>query len=469
MLTTSHVVTKIINLGLVVLLTRLLGREGFGVYSFSFLFTGMFMFLVNLGINSLLVRDIARHKAGAQRLVSTATPAVLILSLLTVVTVNSIALLSGWTPLEKTAIFIFSFYLLFDGWSRFLISVFRAFEKMEYEALVNLTERIALLLSAVLAWLFHLSLIQLIILFSGVELLKAVFAFVLVHRKFVPIRLRFHFPQMYTLLKESFPFALMGIFGTISMRIDIVMIRMFYSSDAVGVYNVARRLVESLTFIPENIVIAFFPAISVLYLHNRPKFNRTFQQALQSMLVIAIPFSIGLFLLARPIIQFLFEPEYLAAYRPLQWFGLWLGVLFMKHIFATTLNAIGRQALFSRLAGLSMVLNAGLNYVLIPLYQIEGASLATLFSEAITALIAFWAVRKYLNLPQWSSFYPKLAGVLMLLAGAGFFLRNSNLLLAVGLIGLIYLILLFLFHIVTLNQITEWVNRLKPQTSEPKD
>jgi O-antigen/teichoic acid export membrane protein len=237
----------------------------------------------------------------------------------------------------------------------------------------------------------------------------------------------------------------------------------------VGVYNVARRLVESLTFIPENIVIAFFPAISILYLQNRRKFDQTFQQALQSMLIIAIPFSLGLFLLARPIIQFMFEPEYLAAYRPLQWFGLWLGVLFMKHIFATTLNAIGKQGLFSRLAGLSMVLNAGLNYLLIPMYQIEGASLATLISEAITAFIAFVAVRKYLSLPHWSSFYLRLTGVLILLGSAGFFFRNSNLFLAVGLIGLIYLILLFLFHIVTPSEVVGWIDKLKPQPSKPKN
>ncbi|NIS38808.1 oligosaccharide flippase family protein, partial [Candidatus Saccharibacteria bacterium] len=94
-LTASHVLSKLINLALVLILTRLLGSDGFGIYSFSLAFVMLFMVFTHLGINTLLIREIARDKSRAKELVGTTLPVILIGSLLVFVLVNGITFLTN--------------------------------------------------------------------------------------------------------------------------------------------------------------------------------------------------------------------------------------------------------------------------------------------------------------------------------------------------------------------------------------
>ncbi len=58
----SQIFSKIFNFGLILVLTRLLGTSGYGLYSFSFSYVSLFVVLTHLGITNLLVREIARNK-----------------------------------------------------------------------------------------------------------------------------------------------------------------------------------------------------------------------------------------------------------------------------------------------------------------------------------------------------------------------------------------------------------------------
>jgi O-antigen/teichoic acid export membrane protein len=95
----------------------------------------------------------------------------------------------------------------------------------------------------------------------------------------------------------------------------------------------------------------------------------------------AVPIGVGGALLARPIVNVLFGPNYSASVPALQLLA-WSAVLVtMRGNFRHTLNAVGLQRLDLACAAAAAAFNIVLNLLLIPRFGINGAASATVISE----------------------------------------------------------------------------------------
>jgi|GEM_PF-6825155 len=399
-LSAGHVVSKLVNLLLVLILTRHLGSDGFGVYSFGMAYVMLFMIVVHFGITTLLVRDIARDKTLASDMVSQTSALALLGGVLAYVLILTSASLLGIEGEEWSVLIVLGVYLVCDGWSRYLFSIFRGFEKMEYETLTLIIERLLMLVVALVAWYVDSSLLEVLWGFTAIQITKCLIAIGLIRRNFFSFSPKLSFTNSKTLLQEALPFALVALFGVVTTRIDVVMLHFYHGDAAAGIYNVARRMMESAVFIPENFYGALLPAMSVLFLDHRERFASTFQRSLLYMIVLAIPLSLLLVVLAPFIVNLLFEPEFAAATIPFQWLSIVLGLFFVKYVFIAALNSSGNQAWMSLLAGSGMVLNILFNWLLIPEYSVEGAGIATFLSELLSAILGIIILRRRVNLPK---------------------------------------------------------------------
>lgn len=454
----SHILSKLINLALVIILTRMLGTKGYGIYNFAFAFVILFMVLGNMGLNSLLTRDIARKKTDINQYLGSSIPLIIYLSVIIVIMINVIVFFTHWTETQKLAISIFSIYLVFDNFSRHFISVFRAFEKMEYEALTNLSERTLMLAITIFMWRTNHGLILLLWSYVFIEFFKALIAFIFLRRFFQKIVWRWMHPETLTFLKSAYPFALMSIFGTVSGRIDTIMIKIFHTDQLVGLYNAGHKLIESITFIPENFAMALFPAFSILYLSQKKKFKITFDRSFLFITILAFPIAAGLFILAPQIIDLLFEPEFSQSAIALRWLAIALGLIFFKLLFSTTLNAIEKQNLVAAITGISMLVNVALNYFLIPEYEILGASLATIISEFTAVILVTVAAFKIMESKiQFGS----LLKTMLATGGMALFLlyfKNWNVFILISIATIFYFILIFLFRAISMADIRLFID-----------
>jgi len=253
----------------------------------------------------------------------------------------------------------------------------------------------------------------------------------------------------------------MAIFGTISGRIDTIMLKIFHTDQMVGLYNAAHKLIESLQFIPENFVMALFPAFSVLYLSQKAKYNSTFARALQFMTILAFPIATGLYLLAPQIIHLLFEPEFSRAAVALRWLGIALGIIFFKFLFSTSLNAIGKQHLVAAITGISMLVNVVLNYILIPKYDLLGASLATIASEFSAVMLVMFTALKMaetrLPLGIISKAIAASAGMALFLI----FFHGWNVIVLALAGSIVYFVLIFLLRGITFGEIQSFIRQYR--------
>jgi O-antigen/teichoic acid export membrane protein len=229
----------------------------------------------------------------------------------------------------------------------------------------------------------------------------------------------------------------------------------------VGLYNAAKRLIESTSFIPENIAFALFPALSALYFGNRDRFNRTFQQSSEMMFILTIPITAGIFILAPQIIKLLFTNEFNEASIALRWLSLALGLFFFKYIFAAVLNSMGKQLVLSLLFGLAMILNVILNYLLIPEYQLLGASLATVMTEFIIVLMTFFMCRKLLGLPLFSVKYLKTAILGIFIILFIYYFRNWNIFIIIPSTAVLYMLMLLVSGVISQSDRRYYFNLIK--------
>ena len=63
----ANIITNILSLILVIYIARYLGDVIYGKYSFALIFTGMFGVLTNLGLDPLIIREVAKDKSKASK------------------------------------------------------------------------------------------------------------------------------------------------------------------------------------------------------------------------------------------------------------------------------------------------------------------------------------------------------------------------------------------------------------------
>lgn len=158
---------------------------------------------------------------------------------------------------------------------------------------------------------------------------------------------------------------------------------------------VAMPLVNFPTIITVSLSASLVPAIAEAYTLGKEKLihYRT-QTALRLTILISLPAAAGLFLLAEPLTDIIFaEPGAAVPLRFVAW-----GVFFIALQQTSTgiLNGIGKTSIPARNLLFGAVFNAIINYTLtaIPAFGIRGAALGTTTGFAIAAFLNLYYVKK---------------------------------------------------------------------------
>ncbi len=161
---------------------------------------------------------------------------------------------------------------------------------------------------------------------------------------------------------------------------------------------VAMPLVNFPTIITISLAASLVPSISEAFaLKEHNLIRRRTQTALRLTILISLPSSVGLFVLARPITAVIFSEP--AASVPLR-FVAW-GVLFiaLQQTSSAILQGIGKTVIPARNLLIGAVANGIINYTLtaIPVFNIKGAALGTTTGFALAAFLNLLSVKLLTN------------------------------------------------------------------------
>jgi len=393
-LSVAEVFSKIVQFILFILIARAFGPVQFGIFGFAIAFATIVSIIADFGIGIYLVREISRNREKASELLGNA----LFLKILLAVSTFLVAGLYFWAMgFDRGTIIVSVLMILFfviQSITDVFYSIFRAFEKMHFDALIKIVRMILLVIAVAYLMRTYQSLIITTLAFPLVEVVMIIVAASICVMKFVPISFKATPTVCKRMLKNSALFCLSIVFGSLLAYISTVILQHVRGAGEVGPYAAAYTMLLGVVAIPLMMGNAIFPVFS-RYHKNRRSLSFAFSKIYYYMLIMGLPLSVGIFWYADPLIRLLYGSGYeqaILATKILCWF---VALRFINVIAGVTLAAVGRQKQRVLSQGVVVAINIVLNLVLIPLYGFIGAGIATIAAESFFLLMYNFYLRKY--------------------------------------------------------------------------
>lgn len=364
-------------------MARYLGADGYGSISLAVSLTGIFGILVDMGLNTLLIREVARDKSKTNKFISNTAIMKVILSLVTLGAIYIFVNLSGYSELVKTLIYVVYLSVVIGSYSNIFNAVMQAEEKMEYVSVSTIISGLVMFFGTLIGIYYSWDVVYFAALYVISNGLNFIYISIIYFWKFNVPQIDVDFGFWKPVLKEAWPFGLTSLSGQLYTYVDTVIISLMQGTLVVGWYSAAYRLIITLLFVPTAVNIAIFPVMSRLYTSSKESLLLVNERYFKYMLILGVPLGFGTVVLADKIILLIFGTEYIPSIIALQ-ILIWTTVFtFVGASFVQLLQSINKQLILTKISFICLVINVILNLFLIPTYSYIGASAVTLVTEII--------------------------------------------------------------------------------------
>ena len=377
------------------------------------------------------------------------------MSILVYILVVAVVNLLGYSSIVKTLVYITGLIMLLDNFSTTFWATLRGNQNLKYESLgIILFESFIVILGLIFLYLnFN------IIYITSATLIGSLFFFIfsffnIKNKLNLKFKIIFNKKILKTLLKISWPFALMGIFARLNTQIDTIFLsKLGCTGDIcdinVGIYSIATKITLAVHFIPLAFTAALFPAMSEYFVSNKEKFVRVFEKSMRYMMIIGVPLAFGIFSLASDFIPRVFGQEYVLSVLPLKILILSLIFMFLTFPIGSLLNAASRQLRNSMQVGVAVLVNIILNLILIPKMLYNGAAWASFASTIVMLALGLHTANqivKFNKLKLSKSFFNTLiaGGIMAIILNNLSRVLGINFIILIPIGAVIYFIILFL-------------------------
>ena len=450
----SKLISLIISVIITAYLTRYLGPEGYGKYTFVFIYMSFFTILGDFGLNNILIREISKEKIDADRLIGNALIIKFLFSSVTIFFSIAIIYMLNYPVNTKIGVIIASITILISAIDTLRI-LFQVYLKMEYQAVVDFVSKV-IFLGLVLVAVFYKKNLYFIIgsfvLSSAVGLLLTI----PLSLKFLKPKFKIDFYLCKNLLKETLPIGITLVLTIIYGRIDTVMLSLMQGDKDVGLYNLAYKFIElMILLVPGTIMVSIFPIMSEQFKNNKDNLKKIVQKTFDIMVVISSFVIIVVMSSADKIIYIFGGEKFKNSVPALQILIFGAVFIFIGNIFGYLLIATGKQKLNLITDLIGAVLNISLNLYLISKFSFIGASISTVITQGVVLLIAILFVKKFLNIKANFQILYKILIITIFIFFEILLLRtltaNSFIVLISALLS--YFLLILLFKCILLNEL----------------
>lgn len=359
---------------------RYLGPEQFGLFSYVLAFTAIFAGIAKLGLDGILVRELIYHPEQHDIYLGTAfwlkvAGAALVMAVM--------AILVPFTSNEPTTnvyIFIIAAGLVFQSFE--VVEFY--FQSKVLAKVVSICKVVQLSLSSVIKVYLVINQAELFwfVCITALDTVSLAVSYYVAYRAHGNAAFFKAFEKKIakSLLKDSWPLIFSSLVVMVYMRMDQIMIKEMLGAYELGVYSAAVRLSEAFYFMPTLITASLFPAILNAKKIDELEYKARMQKLYTAMIWIAILIALPVSVFSVQIVDLLYGPDYAGSSLVLV-IHVWASIfVFLTVSSGRYLTAEGKtyKILIRNLVG--MFLNLLLNLVMIPIYGVVGAAIATLFS-----------------------------------------------------------------------------------------
>lgn len=386
-LLSERILLMVVTMVVGIYVARSLGPENYGVLSFAVSFVSLFSAMSTLGMNRVMVKELVNHEEAHNELMGTAVLLQLGGATLLFISVYTASQIMDTDAQERTIMYIIAAGTLITCFQP-IVYHFQSQVLSKYEAISRTAAMIVL------------SAVKVILVVSGAPLIYLAFAYFLRSVTSSAFLLYFYHKKGGSLFKWKFdkkiavglfydcwPIIISGLVVSVHMKIDQVMINQMLGSTEVGYYAAAAKLSEVWYFLPTIIVSSVYPILIKYKNRSDSLYKQQLRKLYDLMVVLSLSVAIPTTFLSGWVTDIIYGEEYIKTGQVLA-LHIWAGVFMFMGIVRGNWTVIEKQQKYNPIiqAG-GAFFNIVFNFILIPIYGIMGAAIATLGTVAANLLI----------------------------------------------------------------------------------
>ncbi|ABL02615.1 polysaccharide biosynthesis protein [Candidatus Ruthia magnifica str. Cm (Calyptogena magnifica)] len=365
---------------------RYLGPEQFGLFSYAQSFVGLFAVIATLGLDGIVVRELVKGENCINELIGTAFWLKFIGALFVLLILAIAINFTSNDSFTNALVFIIASATIFQSFN-VIDMYFQAKVLSKYVVYVNVVTLFISSIIKIVLILNEASLIAFVWVILFDSFILAVGLFFLKNSILEIKKLVFRKEMAVSLLRDSWPLIISGLALSIQSYIDQIMLKEMLGFAKVAYYSIAFKLMAIFGFLPMIIQSTFLPAIisTKKISPNLYRFRTlNFYRLMMSMfLVVSLP----IYFFGESVVVLLYGGLYVEAGAIFAIFGFRLFFAFFGVGRSSYLLNENMQKYSLYTIALASFLNIILNYILIPIYGINGAMIATFVSFTFNIFI----------------------------------------------------------------------------------
>lgn len=374
---------------------RMLGSvDELGKFSFALLLGGVFETLMDFGLHQVTIRAVARDKSRAAFLLHHALAIKLLWAsgamIALVITAN--ILRPQWDV--RIACYLIGGSLVFRSYMLTIRGVLQGLEHFGWDAIVVLADRILMLLFGIAALWMGTGLRGLAISFVVARGAALGLALVVTETRLGGVSLAYDPGVWRDLHRTALPLGFFLVVLNLYSYVDGVMLGYLRTDAETGLYAAAYRIYEGFTYAALALSTVLTPRLSALFTSDRGEHRRLAIGGVSGAAALGACVGLAAFMIATPLLVFLFGPDYAAATPAFRILVVGLPVVFAIWILHAVAISVDRERLLLQTGLIGLAVNVGLNLYVIPHYGPVGAAAATVAGEAVSMAVLVAGLRR---------------------------------------------------------------------------
>ena len=242
--------------------TRSLSADAFGQFQWALTFAVMGETLMDLGLQQLTMRAIARDRTQAPRLLHNSLALKALTGLGMFVVMSGIACLLRPEPEVRTACFLLLASAICRSYLLTMRGVLTGLERFGHESAIVVGDRLLVLVLGAYALLQGWGLIGLCLMFVVARVIAVIGALVLTRPVVGGLTLAFDTALWRALQREALPMGAFLVVLNVYSYIDTVMLGVLSTDADTGAYAAAYRIYEGLSYLPGILSAALTPRLA---------------------------------------------------------------------------------------------------------------------------------------------------------------------------------------------------------------
>jgi O-antigen/teichoic acid export membrane protein len=380
----SDVMNRLTSFVLYALVARHLGGREFGQLSLALTLFYAFQVFALSGLKPVTIREVATHP--------TRTSAYFVNGCVLVILSSSllIALLWGFVRLmhysAATSFFItfLSLGLIPYSLSTVCEAIFQAWERMQYIAYVNVPANIAKIAGTFLALSRNRGLRSVVLILVSSLIVVALIEIWIVLRQFPARHASVDVHFAIATMRSAITF--LGIDGTLAIMssLNFLLLSKAATEVEVGLYNATTQVITPLLLVYQSVVQSIFPVMCRKVGPDYRSLKRIGEQAMELLLVLALPTVVGLFFMGDRVLWLLYKnPVFIQAVPALR-IVTWLLIFqVFTSVLGQVLVASHCERVTLRIVVVDTVFNLTVGWPLIHFWGLNGAAMALLLTRMV--------------------------------------------------------------------------------------